>query len=104
VLKKISIISFLFLIFVCNKTNAQSLRYSVALPYINLGAYTTKQLDPFSFTGNQAALARVKTGGVGIYGERRFLLADNSVYGISAAIPTKRKFWGTSKLYWHSKL
>jgi hypothetical protein len=69
---------------------AQSLRYSVGMPYINLGAYSTKQLDPFSFTSNQAALAQIKDAGVGIYGERRFLLAQNSVYGLAAAIPTKK--------------
>lgn len=79
-----------FLILVALFTNAQSLRYSVGMPYISLGAYSTKQLDPFSFTGNQAALAQIKTAGVGVYGERRFLLADNSVYGLAAAIPTKK--------------
>ncbi len=70
--------------------NAQSLRYSVGLPYVNLGAYSTKQLDPFSFTSNQASLAQIKDAGVGIYGERRFLLAENSVYGLAIAIPTKK--------------
>lgn len=59
------------------------------MPSIGMSAYSTKQTDPFSFTGNQSALAQVKTAGVGIYGERRFLLADNSVYAIAAAIPTK---------------
>lgn len=93
------LISFLLLVFVCNKTKAQSLRYSVALPYISLGAYTTKQIDAFSFTGNQAALAKVKNGGVGVYGERRFLLAENSVYGIAAAIPTKKGNFGVQVNY-----
>ncbi len=69
---------------------AQSLRYSISMPYINLGAYSTKQIDPFSFTSNQAALAQVKNAGVGVYGERRFLLAQNSVYGLAVAIPTKK--------------
>ncbi len=58
------------------------------MPYISLGAYTTKQNDPFSFTSNQAALAQTKIAGVGVYGERRFLLAENSVYGIAAAFPS----------------
>ncbi|MEQ1553043.1 MAG: hypothetical protein ABL929_02625 [Ferruginibacter sp.] len=60
------------------------------MPYVGLGAYTTKQLDPFSFTGNQATLAQIKTAGVGVYGERRFLISENSVYGLAAAIPTKK--------------
>ena len=94
-----NIFSFLFLFLVSVGSQAQSLRYSVALPYISLGAYTTKQIDPFSFVGNQAALAKVKTGGLGIYGERRFLLAENSVYGIAAAIPTKKGNFGVQVNY-----
>jgi hypothetical protein len=76
--------------FIIFAAQAQSLRYSISMPYINLGAYSTKQLDPFSFTSNQAALAQIKDAGVGVYGERRFLLAQNSVYGLAAAIPTKK--------------
>jgi hypothetical protein len=72
------------------KLQAQSLRHSISMPYINLGAYSTKQIDPFSFTSNQAALAQVKDAGVGVYGERRFLLAENSVYGLALAIPTTK--------------
>jgi hypothetical protein len=72
-------------------TQAQSLRQSVSMPYIGLGAYSTKQIDAFSFTSNQAALAQVKTGGIGVFGERRFLLAQNSNYGIAATFATKNK-------------
>jgi hypothetical protein len=79
--------------------SAQSLRYSISMPYINLGAYTTKQLDPFSFTSNQAALAQIKNGGIGIYGERRFLLVQNSAYGLAAAIPTKMGNFGLQVNY-----
>jgi hypothetical protein len=88
-LRNLLLISFLFIFFE-NNIDAQSLRHSIGMPYINLGAYSTKQLDPFSFTSNQAALAQIKDAGMGIYGERRFLLAQNSVYGLAAAIPTKK--------------
>jgi hypothetical protein len=88
-LRKIICLFFVYTIFI-DALNAQSLRYSVGMPYINLGAYSTKQLDPFSFTSNQAALAQIKDAGVGIYGERRFLLAENSVYGLAIAVPTKK--------------
>jgi hypothetical protein len=71
----------------------------VGMPYISLGAYSTKQIDPFSFTGNQAALGSLKTGGLGVYGERRFLLQDNSVYGLAAAIPTKLGNFGVQVNY-----
>jgi hypothetical protein len=95
--KLISIISVSIL---CVTTlGAQSLRYSISMPYINLGAYSTKQLDPFSFTSNKAALAQIKNGGIGIYGERRFLLAQNSVYGLAAAIPTKMGNFGLQLNY-----
>ena len=78
---------------------AQSLRSSISMPYVGMGAYSTKQTDPFSFTGNQAALAQVKNMGIGMYGERRFLLADNSVYALSAAVPTKLGNFGVQINY-----
>ena len=59
------------------------------MPYLSLGAYTTKQSDPFSFTGNQAALAQIKSAGIGVYGERCFLLADNNIYGLAGVFPSK---------------
>ena len=67
---------------------AQSLRYSVSMPYLSLGAYSKKQADVFSFTNNQGALASIKHAAIGIYGERRFMLSENSVYALAAAIPT----------------
>ena len=56
---------------------------------MSISAYSVKQADAFSFTGNDAALAQVKSTGVGIYGEKRFLIADNNVYGVVAALPSK---------------
>ena len=89
-MKKVYQLSLLiiFILFVSINAIAQSLRNSISMPYIGLGAYTTKQLDPFSFTSNQAALAQLKTGGIGIFGERRILQAENSNYGIAAAFKT----------------
>ena len=69
------------------------------MPYTSLGAYTTKQADPFSFTGNQAALAQIKSLGAGIYGERRFLLAENTVYGVALALPTKMGNFGDLRFF-----
>ncbi len=59
---------------------AQSLRYTLAQPYISLSAYSLQQNDPLSFTGNQAALAQSKNAGFGIFGERRFMLSETSSY------------------------
>ena len=78
---------------------SQSLRSSISMPYISMSAYSTKQIDPFSFTGNQAALTQVNNAGVGIYGERRFLLTENSVYALAAAIPTKLGNFGVQINY-----
>ncbi len=84
---------------VFNAIVAQSIRYSVALPYIGLGAYSTQQNDPLSFTANQAALANVKQAGIGVYGERRFLLAAINSYTAATAVPTKMGNFGVQLNY-----
>lgn len=93
----------LSLILVClinfNSVTAQSLRYSIAQPYINLSAYSQKQNDALSFTGNQAALAQIRFAGVGIYGERRFLLKETSAYTLGAAFPTRMGNFGLQLNY-----
>lgn len=78
---------------------AQAVRYSISMPYLSIGAYSTKQIDPFSFTNNQAALAQVKGASIGAYAERRFLLSENSVYGFAAAIPSKMGNFGLQVNY-----
>jgi hypothetical protein len=70
--------------------HAQSIRYPVSLPYINLTAYSNKQNDPVSFISNQAALAGIQQIGIGIYGEQRFSLAANSSYIAAACLPTTK--------------
>lgn len=68
---------------------AQSLRYPVSQPYISLSTYSLQQNDALSFTGNQAVLAQLKQAGVGLFGERRFMLKETSVYTLGAALPTR---------------
>jgi hypothetical protein len=77
----------------------QSLRYSVSMPYISLNAYSTKQNDVFSFTGNQAALAKASSMAAGIYGERRFDLEENSVYAVAFVFPTSKGNFGVQANY-----
>lgn len=81
------------------RSNAQSLRYNISMPYTSLGAYSSWQTDPFGFTGNQAALAKVESAGVGVWAERRFMLSETSVYGLAAAIPTKMGNFGLQVNY-----
>ncbi len=80
----------LLLTAVCHHAvTAQSLRYSLAQPYTGLSAYSLKQNDPLSFTGNQAALAQIKTAGFGVFGERRFMLRETAAYTLAASMPTR---------------
>lgn len=78
---------------------AQSLRQPVSAVYIGLGAYSTRHGDVFSFTTNQGALAQVKHAGAGVYGERRFLLTETSVYSAALAIPSSLGNFGVSVKY-----
>lgn len=82
-----------------NSVTAQSLRYSIAQPYISLSAYSQKQNDVLSFTGNQAALAQTKFAGIGVYGERRFMLKETSAYTLGAAFPTRLGNFGLQLNY-----
>lgn len=96
---KTKILLLLLLFFGFNQLTAQSLRYSLAQPYISLSAYSQKQNDPLSFTGNQAALAQSKSAGIGVFGERRFLLSETSVYTLGAALPTSLGNFGIQLNY-----
>lgn len=89
----------LILLLFYNCVNAQSLRYAVALPYAGLSAYSAQQQDPLAFTGNQAALAKIKQPGIGLYGEQRFLLAKNNYYAFAGAMPTPMGNFGIQLNY-----
>ncbi len=79
--------------------SAQSLRYSVSMPYISLGAYSKQQVDVFSFGSNQAALSSLKSAAVGVYAERRFMLSETSLYAVAAALPTSLGNFGLQLNY-----
>ena len=96
---KTKILLLSLLIFYANLLLAQSLRYSLAQPYLSLSAYSSKQNDPLSFTGNQAALAQLKSAGIGVFGERRFLLSETSVYTLGASLPTRLGNFGIQLNY-----
>jgi hypothetical protein len=78
---------------------AQTLRQPVSAVYLGLGAYSTQQQDVFSFVNNQAALAQVKQAGAGVYGERRFMLTEISVYTAAVAVPSSLGNFGVSIKY-----
>jgi hypothetical protein len=78
---------------------SQTLREPISAVYLGLSAYSTKHTDVFSFVDNQASLAQVQNTSVGIYGERRFLLTETSVYTMAAAFPTSKGNFGVSLKY-----
>ncbi len=82
-----------------NSLNGQALRQPVSAVYTGLGAYSTQHNDVFSFTNNQASLAQVKNAGAGVYGERRFLLTETSVYAAALALPSRFGNFGISIKY-----
>ena len=83
--------------------HAQSLRKPVAASYIGLGAYSINHVDVFSFTANQAALAQIKNFSLGVYGERRFLLATTNMYSAVMAVPTEQGNFGLQADYFGYK-
>ena len=78
---------------------AQSLRQPISAVYLGLGAYSTQHNDVFSTVNNQASLAQIKNTTAGVYGERRFMLTETSVYSLAAAIPTRQGNFGVNVKY-----
>jgi hypothetical protein len=91
---KVPVLVIFMVPFVLNIAISQPLRYALALPYTSLSAYSTRQSDPLSFTANQAVLAAMKQAGIGLYGERRFLLREISSYALAGAFPTEMGNFG----------
>ena len=82
---------------------AQTLRQPISAIYLGLGAYSTQHGDVFSFVNNQAALAQVKGTAVGVYGEKRFLLNETSLYTAALAVPSSLGNFGLSVKYFGFK-
>src|SRR6187402_3712006 len=74
--------------------NGQTVRRPVAAVYAGLGSYSINHVDVFSFTNNQASLAQMKNASAGVYGERRFMLTELSLYQLAIAVPTNSGNFG----------
>ena len=70
---------------------------------MGLGAYSKNHVDAFSFTANQAALAQIKNGSAGVYGERRFLLKETNFFSAVVTLPTKQGNFGIQADYFGFK-
>lgn len=68
----------------------QPVKSPVAASYPGMGAYSIHHVDAFSVSSNAAALAQLKNGAVGAYGERRFLLNATNMYSAIVALPTTK--------------
>lgn len=79
---------------------AQTLRRPVAANSTGFGAYSNTHSDVFSFTANQAALARVNSIAAGVYGERRFMLNELALYNLAVTLPTQSGNFGFKAVYY----
>lgn len=68
--------------------SGQTVRYPASLPHLSSGAYSSRFSNVLSARGNIASLADIDSFGVGVYGERRFMLQEISSYAAVAALPT----------------
>ncbi len=82
---------------------AQISRIPVSSIYTKIGAYTKNHSDAFSMQANQAALAEINSLSGGIYGEKRFMLNDLSLYQMSFALPTQSGSFGIAGTYFGNK-
>src|SRR5215467_1466054 len=80
--------------------SCQTVHEPLSASYIGLGTYSDDHLDVFSFHANQAALAKMKTVSVGIYGEKRFLLDELGLYNVALTLPTSSGNFGFDARYY----
>lgn len=69
---------------------SQPALYKVSMPSGFLCAYSNKQSDFFSYTGNQANLARIKGSGIGFFSEQRFSLKNNPSHQLIVVVDAKK--------------
>lgn len=95
-------ITLCLMVFVCLSSQAQMLHAPLSVGYIRTNTYSSVHNDAFSFVGNQAALAALKNFSAGVYGERRFMLADLASYSLAVALPTASGNFGIQANYFGS--
>jgi hypothetical protein len=71
----------------------------IAAKYLSLGSYSNQFNDVFGAKANAASLSTLKQSGVGVYGERRFMLEELNMYSMSAALRTHSGTFGLSGSY-----
>jgi hypothetical protein len=71
----------------------------VTSAFMRINTYSTLHADAFSFGGNQAALAGIKSVSAGVYSEKRFLQKELSMYTAAVALPTTSGNFGLKADY-----
>ena len=79
--------------------SAQAVRSPVSTAYVGIGAYSSQHPDVFSFTANQAALAKVPSPCAGVYAEKRFFLDELGLYDAAVGVPTHSGNFGLDARY-----
>ena len=93
----------LLMVLAATMSQAQVLRRPIASRFIGLGAYSSNHVDVFSMTANQASLVKLKQAGVGVYGERRFMLDATNMYTAVIGLPTSQGNFGLQADYFGFK-
>lgn len=93
---------FLIALLIVCRAKAQVIKQPLSVSYSGPGAYSKNFSDIFSAVSNQASLASLKTGGFGVYGERRFLLEELNNYAAVLAVPTSSGVFGFEGDYFGS--
>ncbi|HET9824690.1 MAG TPA: hypothetical protein VFP87_05120 [Chitinophagaceae bacterium] len=86
--------------FATDQGNSQPIRSPISAPYVGMGAYSNNHIDVFSFTSNQAALAKLNSAAAGLYSEKRFLLNELGFYDAAIAVPTRSGTFGLDARYY----
>ena len=73
--------------FFCNAAS-QAITEPVAASYVSLGAYSSHFTDVYATRSNAASLAQLKQSAVAVYGERRFMISELSLYTASLGMVT----------------
>ena len=71
----------------------------MAARYLSLGTYSQKFNDVFGAKANAAALSTLRQNGVGIYGERRFMIEQLNMFSLASAFRTHSGNFGLTGSY-----
>jgi hypothetical protein len=79
---------------------SQTIHQRLSVAYLGVGAYSNNHVDAFSWQSNQASLAKITSASAGIYGEKRFLLNELSLYQASIVISVPPGNFGLDTRYY----